>query len=325
MKKRIFKAVITVSLAAVTFVSMTSKLYAANSVTSDSVNDSIFATGKANEPRSVSVVNDNNVNIKLNGRQICQNEAKLINNTTYIALRSFLNAVDTIDITWSQKSKTATARSAVYHISVQIDKCELFVNDTRITTIAENKLIDNKTYVPIRPLAEGMGFSVTWVGSSKTVILNSEHKDNVNDEDKAPDESYGTYGSYTARSDSHYDREDLYWLSRIISAESRGESLEGKLAVGTVVMNRVDSKIYPDTIKEVVFDNKYAVQFTPTKNGSIYNEPTKESVFAAKIILEGYRMDDKVIYFVDTKASPNSWVELNRIFVFKIGCHSFFK
>ena len=165
-----------------------------------------------------------------------------------------------------------------------------------------------------------IGYDVEWNGSSRTVTLNKPIYDNDN-----VGGTFGSYGSYTARSDSYYDYEDLYWLSRIISAESRGESIEGKLAVGTVVMNRTDHKNYPDTIKGVVFDDKYAVQFTPTANGSIYYDPTDESIFAAKIILEGYRIDEEIIYFVDTKVSPNSWVELNNKFVFKIGCHSFFK
>lgn len=320
MKKRIFKAVITVSLAAVTFVSMTSKIYAADSVIWGSDENSYLVTREAKATREANYTDGSNVNVILEGRNVCRNEAKLINNTTYVALRGFLNAVDTFDITWSQKSKTATARSSAYHIKAQIDECELIVNNNHITTIAENKLIDNKTYVPLRALAEGMGFAVDWNGSTKTVNLYMKSDENVN-----PDESYGTYGSYTARSDAHYDYEDLYWLSRIISAESRGESIEGKLAVGTVVMNRVVSGAYPDSIKGVVFDDKYAVQFTPTKNGTIYYEPTEESIFAAKIILEGYRMNNEIIYFVDTKVSPGSWVELNRIFVFKIGCHSFFK
>lgn len=49
---------------------------------------------------------------------------------------------------------------------------------------------------------------------------------------------------------------DLYWLSRIISAESRGESLKGQIAVGNVVLNRVEEDDFPDTIPAVIFDRK---------------------------------------------------------------------
>jgi N-acetylmuramoyl-L-alanine amidase len=45
--------------------------------------------------------------------------------------------------------------------------------------------------------------------------------------------------------DTWYDEEDLYWLSRIISAEARGESLEGQIAVGNVVLNRMKSDRWP--------------------------------------------------------------------------------
>ena len=84
-----------------------------------------------------------------------------------------------------------------------------------------------------------------------------------------------------------YSEEDLYWLARIISAESRGEPLEGQIAVGNVVLNRVDSDNYPDTIKEVIFDRNHGVQFEPVENGTVYDDPTPTSVLAAKLALEG--------------------------------------
>lgn len=313
MKKKIIKTIAIISMISLLTISTTTQVYAANFVgfSSNNVSNSNVVNSRSSEV---------NVNVRFSDKPEQSISGKLISNTTYVSLRSFLNSIGGFDITWSQKHKTATAVSNDYHIIVKINKYELIVNEKTIVTIAENKLIENITFVPIRPLAQALGYDVEWNGSSRTVTLNKPIYDNDN-----VGGTFGSYGSYTARSDSYYDYEDLYWLSRIISAESRGESIEGKLAVGTVVMNRTDHKNYPDTIKGVVFDDKYAVQFTPTANGSIYYDPTDESIFAAKIILEGYRIDEEIIYFVDTKVSPNSWVELNNKFVFKIGCHSFFK
>ena len=89
----------------------------------------------------------------------------------------------------------------------------------------------------------------------------------------------------------------MYWLSRIICAEAGGESLAGQVAVGNVVLNRVDSDEFPNTIHEVIFDRKHAVQFEPVSNGTVYNEPTETSVQAAKLALQGVNTAGKSLYF----------------------------
>ena len=68
----------------------------------------------------------------------------------------------------------------------------------------------------------------------------------------------------------------MMWLSRILYAEANTEPLAGKIAVGNVIMNRVKSPEFPDTIYSVIFDRKYGVQFTPVANGSVYNNANEE-------------------------------------------------
>lgn len=137
-------------------------------------------------------------------------------------------------------------------------------------------------------------------------------------ENPAEPQPGGTWeGSYTA--------EDLYWLSRIISAESQGEPLEGKLAVGTVVMNRVASPEFPDTIYGVIFDSKWGIQFTPVANGAIYWEPTRESEEAARMVLEGARAAGNSLYFQDPTQTTDRWAANNRKYVTTIGSHWFYE
>lgn len=123
--------------------------------------------------------------------------------------------------------------------------------------------------------------------------------------------------------DDEYDGEDLHWLSRIISAEAKGESVKGQIAVGNVVMNRVKSDKYPNTIKDVVFQKN---QFSPTIDGSIYNEPTEQAVQSAKRVLDGEMViGDEVLFFYNPKvASRGSWVR-TRATVIDIGNHRFAK
>ena len=120
------------------------------------------------------------------------------------------------------------------------------------------------------------------------------------------------------------NNDDLFWLARIIEAEAGAEPYNGKLAVGCVVVNRKNSANFPSSIYGVIFDNKYGVQFTPTTNGAIYNDPSKDSYDAALEVLAGYLLDDQILYFVNHDKSSSTWFE-TKTFVFKIGNHSFYK
>jgi N-acetylmuramoyl-L-alanine amidase len=122
-----------------------------------------------------------------------------------------------------------------------------------------------------------------------------------------------------------YRSDEVFWLARIISAEAQGEPLQGKIAVGNVVLNRVLSSSYPNTIYGVIFDKRFGIQFSPVANGTIYNTPTEESIIAAKICLEGYSLSREIIYFVNPSVAPNSWISKNRPYAFTIESHAFFK
>ena len=124
--------------------------------------------------------------------------------------------------------------------------------------------------------------------------------------------------------EEYYDASEVYWLSRIIYAESGAEPFLGKIAVGNVVLNRVASAQFPDSIYGVIFDKKYGVQFSPVANGSIYKTPNSDSVIAAKICLEGYSVNNKVLYFMNPKLATNNWISQNRKYAFKIGTHYFY-
>lgn len=117
---------------------------------------------------------------------------------------------------------------------------------------------------------------------------------------------------------------DLYWLSRIISAESRGEDMTGQIAVGNVVLNRVKSAEFPNTIPSVIFDRKHDVQFTPVSNGTVYLPPTAQSIQAAKRALNGENTAGKALYFYAPALSQGTWINANRTYLKTIGCHRFY-
>ena len=90
-----------------------------------------------------------------------------------------------------------------------------------------------------------------------------------------------------------------------------------------MVLNRVADKQFPNTVKEVIFDDKYAIQFEPVENGTVYNEPTDSAVLAAKISLEGADVIGSALYFYAPALSPVNWINQNRSFYMTIGCHDF--
>ena len=101
-------------------------------------------------------------------------------------------------------------------------------------------------------------------------------------------------GTVETETERTYTDEDLYVLSHIISAEAGNCGEDMLIAVGSVVLNRVADERFPDTIKEVVFDHG---QYSPTWNGTYYNEPTDDALEVAEFLLEnGSQLPADVIY-----------------------------
>ena len=111
--------------------------------------------------------------------------------------------------------------------------------------------------------------------------------------------------------------------------EATGEDVMGRMLVANVILNRVESEAFPDTIKEVVFQkNTRAFQFSPAKNGMLYHvsvsEETKEAVERA---LRGEDNAKGALYFVAPKAvEPDKmrWFDSHLTRLFQYGGHAFF-
>ena len=173
-------------------------------------------------------------------------------------------------------------------------------------TVGEVINKNGSLYVPIRPLARTMNLTLSWNAGRRCVELSEE----------------GRKSAFVSW--ANYNKDDLYWLSRIISAESRGEPIEGQIAVGNVVLNRVRSQSYPNTIYGVIFDRKHGTQFSPVSFGTIYNTPSAESTIAAKLCLEGYSITDDALFFMNPRIATSNWIAQNRPFLFSIGKHDFY-
>ncbi|WP_353095502.1 cell wall hydrolase [Tissierella praeacuta] len=122
-----------------------------------------------------------------------------------------------------------------------------------------------------------------------------------------------------------YNQDDLYWLARIIEAEASGESYKGKVAVGSVILNRVNSKEFPNTVYGVIFEYYGKIpQFSPVAEGTIYNTPSEESIKAAKEAINGAKPVGNSTYFFNPAKAAGTWIVKNKTYVTKIGGHSFY-
>lgn len=122
----------------------------------------------------------------------------------------------------------------------------------------------------------------------------------------------------------HFSQEELYWLSRIIYAETRDQPMAGLIGVGNVVYNRIASDDFPDTVFDVIFDHKHTVQFDPAADGSVLGDPDERSVIAACLCLEGYNTVGDSLFFVNPDRGDSGWFESALTFVITIGDHDFY-
>lgn len=240
------------------------------------------------------------------GARILKGETPLIDSVTYVPLRAFSDTMSADSVSWNAKTRTATVKAN--DVTVKVTDGAKFIDASERILYCPTGVrnINDRLYVPIRAIAKALSLDVEWDGETRSVLLS---------ESRSP----------FVKGKSFYNSDDLYWLSRIINAESGGEPFLGKIAVGNVVLNRVKSESYPDSIYKVIFDRKHGTQFSPVSFGTIYNKPNAESVLAAKICLEGYTLSDEILFFVNPRYATSNWISRNRPYAFSIGGHNFYK
>ena len=233
-------------------------------------------------------------------------EARLIDGTTYVPLRAFCEAMGWADVSFRASDKTATVRANGLTLEISDGSHCMVANGRYIYhTHPAAILDDDRLYVPVRMLEKAYGVTVLWDDQTRSVTVVGE-------------------ANPLLHGDLFYNADDVYWLSKIISAEARGESLLGQIAVGNVVLNRVRSGQYPNSIYGVIFDRKYGVQFSPVSNGSIYLPAAESSVIAAKICLDGFTVSSRALFFYEPNLAHSHWIAQNREYLFTIGHHRFY-
>lgn len=117
-----------------------------------------------------------------------------------------------------------------------------------------------------------------------------------------------------------YSESEIQMLARIIVAEAEDQSYRGKVAVGGVVMNRVKSAKFPNTIRGVIYQKG---QFSPISNGRFYRvQVTQEDMEAAKAAIMGEDPSQGSLFFYDPRIATDGWI-FTRPVNTVIGDHNF--
>ncbi len=240
--------------------------------------------------------------VTVNGETLSPQEGWVEDGTSYITLRGLQRVLEDSALHWDGTAALLTGQ--YFTLSAQLGAQYIELNDRALHLPQGVTAPQGQVALPTRLLADALEGTAHWDEEGREASLVTGQPN--------PEEA-------------SYNQQDLQWLSAIISAESRGETLTGQIAVGNVVLNRLHHWRYPDTIQGVIFDDNYGVQFEPVANGSVYLSPTDLSIIAAKLSLEGADVVGDCLYFFAPALSPGSWIRQNTQYVTTIGCHQFYR
>ncbi len=227
--------------------------------------------------------------------------------TSYVPIDKFCETVldENCSLHWDSDEGTLTVASESLDLRLDLALHYITINSRCIYLSGGVYNIDGTVYVPIRPLCAALGVSLSLASRDDGLVIRLNYRD----------------GYSIESGDTFYNSDDLYWLSRVIYAESGNQPLSGMIGVGNVVLNRVNNASFPDSVYEVIFQQG---QFSVVDNGMIYSSPSEMAIIAAKLCLEGCNTVGDSLFFLNPQISSSAWFDSCRIFRMSIGEHYFY-
>lgn len=246
-------------------------------------------------------------------------EYELRDGTTYVTVSSFVAMVDpqavveeeggVVTVTSARveqivddEGNTADVVQETLSMTVSVQVPYIVVNGRYLYAKGSITTVNGSVAAPIRKLALAFNLDVDYDAVEHAALLT-----HVQDR-----------SAYIQSGDSYYDADELYWMSRLIYAESGNQPLDGMIAVGNVVMNRVNSPRYPNNIYDVLNQKN---QFVPPSSLS-KRTPNNQSVVAAKLVLDGAEVLPTALFF--NMKGLSSYASRTRPYVTTIGDHAFY-
>ena len=131
----------------------------------------------------------------------------------------------------------------------------------------------------------------------------------------------GINSSSNSGSSSSSNSSNLNLLARLVYGEARGEPYEGQVAVAAVVLNRVKSSSFPNTVAGVIYQSG---AFDVVSDGQINMSPNQTAIKAAQDALNGWDPSYGAIYYFNPNTATNKWI-WSRPLTVVIGSHRFCK
>lgn len=228
----------------------------------------------------------------------------LINGVTYVAMGPTVRDIaPDAQISWNGSTRTATVKTANLNLTAKVGDLYAVANGRYLYAPDCIKMQGDSVMIPLKILTRAFDAKLSWNRANNVITVQRG-------------------SGAIASGQQFYNQDSLFWLSRVIYAESGNQSLEGKMAVGNVVMNRVHSPLFPNTILGVLSQRN---QFTTYRGGNLaYRTPNEGSVIAAKLVLDGAVVEETsgALYF---DSLVNSWASRHKTFVCKLGAHRFYR
>ncbi len=257
------------------------------------------------------IQNKKTISIKIDGQVVSTDQYPYIENArTFVPIRFIAENLGA-NVSWNNSSQEAILEYEDKNIKLPVYSSTANINGSFVDLDAPINIYNSRTFVPVRFIAETFNCSVNW--DSYNYVVDIKTKGYI-----------PSHEDVVKANTPKYSSEDLYWLSRLVEAESQGEPYEGQLGVANVIVNRKNSNLFPNNIKGVIFDDNYGIQYTPVANGRIYNTPSNISIQAAKQALEGHNNISTCLYFLNPRKASNNWIVWNRSYYKSIQNHDFY-
>lgn len=223
------------------------------------------------------------IGLKINDNKIKLTQDLLINeDKTYIFTRQFAELMG-YEVEWKEDTRQIVLRNENAELMISADESNIIYNGFKVEVEESALLREEGSYLPLRTIGQFLECSIEWDEESRAVVLTKENLE-INPE-------------YIVN-EKTYTEEDLSILSKIVDVESGDRSIELRLAVANVVLNRVKSDRFPNSVKDVVYQVDVHKQFPPAHKSNFLTRKVDElSIEAARRALEGENNIDNCLFF----------------------------
>lgn len=228
-------------------------------------------------------------------------DKKLVLKRSMVAVAVLITVIVGIAAFYSVQPAEETAVLKMGSSGSQVRTLQTKLNNWGYNCGTVDGIFGSKTLAAVKQFQKNNGLTVDGIVGAKTAA------------------ALGMTLTSGSSSNSSYNSSDVYLLAKCIYAESRGEPYLGQVAVGAVVLNRVKSSAFPNSISGVIYQ-PYA--FTAVLDGQINLEPNETAYSAARDAMNGWDPTNGCLYYYNPATATSSWI-WSRTVKLTIGKHRF--